>query len=120
MIDTVSPTVVSIDTVRREKQIADAALSAAPVPDFIKARSIADMTDEEQDHWLMGIRARRLEAIRRVEAVKQQKAELSSLSSRHKLEKKLEQVRRQEEKLNVTLEKLEELVFQARALALQL
>lgn len=111
-------TVVSLDAVKRDKMMEAAA--EEPVPEFIKPRSIADMSDTEQDNYLLAIRARRLEAVRKVEAVKQAKNELSALSSRHKLERKLEQVRKAEEKVIASIEKLEELVFQARALSLQL
>jgi hypothetical protein len=112
--------IVSLEDVKRDKMLDEAARDPDAVPEFIKARSIADMTETEQDEWLIGIRSRRLEAIRKLETVKQAKTELSALSARHKLEKKLEQVRKAEEKVLASLEKLEELVFQARALSLQL
>lgn len=113
-------TIVNIDAVRRDQQIADALLPNAPVPEFIKPRSIADMTDTEQETMLIALRQRRLEAVQKLQQLQKQKAEIASVSSRLKLEKKIEQIKRQEEKAITALDKLEELVFQGRALALQL
>jgi hypothetical protein len=120
MSDAPTATIVSIDAVRRDQQIAEALLPDAPVPDFIKPRSIADMTDTEQETMLIALRTRRLEAIQKIQQMQKQKADLSSANSRIKLEKKLEQIKRQEEKTLAAIDKLEELIFQGRALALQL
>jgi len=66
--------VIALETVRRE-----AVPASDTPPDFIKPRSITDMTDTEADAFLVALRERRLRA---AEMIKQQKAAKAAVDSR--------------------------------------
>lgn len=107
--------VVHLDSVKQQA----ATPAADAVPEFIKPRSIADMTDLEQDQYMAALRDRRLKAMQAVSEAKRAKAEASSLADRKKIESKIVQCERVEQKLIEQTEKLETLVIQLRTLVVQ-
>lgn len=88
-------------------------------PEFIKPRSIIDMTDTEQDAFLIDLRNRRLRAQQLLKIAQEQKAAIASAAARMKIEKKAAMVARAEERVGAAIERLEEQLFQLRALVLQ-
>lgn len=106
--------VIALETAHRE-----AVPASDTPPDFIKPRSIVDMTDTEADAFLVALRERRLRAAEMIKQQKAAKAAVDSAVARQKIEKKIAQCERAEERLGVALDKLETLVFQLRALVLQ-
>lgn len=120
-----SDNIVKLEQARREMSLtnADAAASAGQpsdtVPDFIKPRSIADMTDTEADAFLVDLRNRRMKAQQLIKQQKEAKAAIASAAARAKIEKKIAQVERAEAKAGDAIDKLETLLFQLRALVLQ-
>jgi len=89
------------------------------VDDPINPKSLLNMTDVEQDAFLQTLRDRRLRAAELIKSAQQAKHHASSIASAIKLERKAEQAQRQYEKANKALERLEELLYDLRALTLQ-
>ena len=106
-----SDNVVSLEQTRRDAQLA--------VPEFIKPRSLAEQPDSEQDAYLIALRDRRLAATRKLAEAKEAKAQLANLSARMKIEKKIAQVDKAAVKAQEVHDKLEQLIFDLRALILQ-
>lgn len=114
-----SDNIVSLEQTRREVQAAANLAPDAPVPEFIKPRGLSDMTDMEQDAYLIALRDRRLAATRKLVEAKEAKAQLANLSARMKIEKKIAQVDKAAVKAQEVHDKLEQLIFDLRALILQ-
>ena len=117
--DTNKDNVVSFELARREAATVAAPPDPNAIPEFIKPRSITDMTETEALAHLTALRERRLRYSVILNEQQEKKANLASAVSRAKVEKKIEQVKRQEEKVDKQIEKLEELVYQLRALIIQ-
>jgi len=89
------------------------------VDDPIQPKSLLNMTDVEQDMFLQSLRDRRLRAAEMIKAAQHAKHQASSIASAIKLERKAEQAQRQYDKANKALERLEEMLYDLRALTLQ-
>jgi len=89
------------------------------VDDPINPKSILNMTDVEQDVFLQQLRERRLRVVQVLKEAQRAKAQASSLASALRLEKKGEQVQKQLDKVTKAMDRLEELVYDLRALTLQ-
>jgi hypothetical protein len=87
--------------------------------DAITPKSLLNMTDIEQDMFLQHLRERRLRVVELMRQAAIAKQHTTSVASLMKLEKKQDQVERQLERATKALEKLEELIYDMRALALQ-
>jgi hypothetical protein len=85
----------------------------------ITPKSLLNMTDLEQDMFLQQLRERRLRVVELMRQAAIAKQHTSSVAALMKLEKKQDQVERQLERTTKALEKLEELIYDMRALALQ-
>lgn len=97
-----------------------ASATAEPaIPEFIKPRSIADMSDTEADAHLIALRDRRMKMAAYLKEQEQAKANVASAVALHKIEKKIGMVKRAEEKLVAAFEKMEEQLHQLRALRIQ-
>lgn len=112
-----SDNVVSMEQLRRDA--ATAVPASDTIPEFIKPKSIIDMTDTEADAFLVDLRNRRLRAQQLLKQANEQKAAIASAAARMKIEKKAAMVQRAEERVGAAIEKLEEQLFQLRALILQ-
>jgi BarA-like signal transduction histidine kinase len=77
------------------------------------------MTDIEQDMFLQHLRERRLRVVELMRQAARAKQQITSAAALMKFEKKQDQVEKQLERTHKALEKLEELVYDMRALALQ-
>jgi primosomal protein N'' len=91
----------------------------APKVDPISPKTLADMTDLEQEMFLRVKRERRLRAAEAVKAANAAKAKANSLAGALKIEKKVDQLQRQLTKVDSAMDKMEELMHQLRALRLQ-
>ena len=111
--------VVVLDLAKQAQQASPPADTDA-VPDFIKPHHIGTMSATDADLYLSSLRDRRLRAAQQIAEAKQAKQNIANIASRDKVERKIAQVARAAEKADVACEKLEELVFQMRALQLQL
>jgi hypothetical protein len=89
------------------------------VDEAITPKSLLNMTDLEQDMFLQQLRERRLRVVELMRQATIAKQQATSVSALMKLEKKQDQVERQLERATKALEKLEELIYDMRALALQ-
>jgi hypothetical protein len=89
------------------------------VDDPINPKSILNMTDVEQDVYLQHLRERRMKAVEILKRADIARREATTVAIAIRIEKKAEQVQRQVEKADKALEKLEELIYGLRALALQ-
>ena len=87
--------------------------------DPIQPKSLLNMTDVEQDVFLQQLRDRRLRASEMIKEAQRAKHHASSIASAIKVERKAEQAQRQYVKANKALERLEELLYDLRALTLQ-
>lgn len=85
----------------------------------INPKSLANMTDVEQEAWLRSIRDRRLKAIVAVRDAHEKKVRATVISGMVKIEKKTAQIDKVTEKIDKDMEKLEQLLFDLRALQLQ-
>ena len=89
------------------------------VDDPIQPKSLLNMTDVEQDVFLQQLRDRRLRASEMIKEAQRAKHHASSIATAIKVERKAEQAQRQYVKANKALERLEELLYDLRALTLQ-
>jgi primosomal protein N'' len=89
------------------------------IDDPITPRSLMTMTDLEQDMFLQHLRERRLRVVELMRAAEAAKQRASSVVTKMKLEKKGDQVEKQLERTTKALDKLEELIYDLRALTLQ-
>jgi hypothetical protein len=89
------------------------------VDDPIQPRSLLNMSDLEQDMFLQHLRERRLRVVELARAANVAKQRASSVSIKLKLEKKEDQVEKQLERALKSLDRLEELIYDMRALHLQ-
>jgi hypothetical protein len=87
--------------------------------DPIDPKSLLNMTDVEQDMFLLQLRERRMRVVQVLKAAQQSRMQANTLASALKLEKKADQVQKQLDKATKALDKLEELVYGLRALHLQ-
>jgi hypothetical protein len=89
------------------------------VDDPISPKSLLNMTDVEQDMFLQQLRDRRLRAAEMIKQAQLAKHHATSIASSIKVERKAEQAQRQFIKASKALERLEELLYDLRALTLQ-
>ena len=89
------------------------------VDDAITPKSLLTMTDIEQDLFLQHLRERRLRVVELMRQAALAKHKITSAAALMKFEKKQDQVEKQLERSHKALEKLEELIYDMRALALQ-
>jgi hypothetical protein len=108
-----SDNIIQLDAVKQQAALPD------EVPEFIKPRGIADMTDIDADMYMASLRDRRLKAAQQVSEAKQAKARVDNLNNRQKLERKIAQVERADIKAKEAVEKLEDLLIQMRTMVIQ-
>ena len=101
------------------RQPSTPAVAGVAVDDPITPRSLMTMTDLEQDMFLQHLRERRLRVVELMRAAEAAKQRASSVVTKMKLEKKGDQVEKQLERTTKALDKLEELIYDLRALTLQ-
>ena len=101
------------------RQHAVTSSAGVSVDDAINPRSLLTMTDIEQDMFLQHLRERRLRVVELMRQAARAKQQITSAAALMKFEKKQDQVEKQLERTHKALEKLEELVYDMRALALQ-
>jgi predicted nucleic acid-binding Zn-ribbon protein len=94
-------------------------VAASSVDEAITPKSLLDMSDLEQDAFLSSLRDRRMRAAEALRAAQEAKRYASSVQASVKLEKKADQVQRQLDRAGKALDKLEELIYDLRALTLQ-
>lgn len=87
--------------------------------DPINPKSLLNMTDVEQEVFLNQLRDRRMRAAEQMRRAAHAKLQVTALAISIKLEKKADQVQRQYDKASKALDKLEELIYDLRALTLQ-
>lgn len=102
----------------RQPQATPAAGVVMP-DDPINPKSLLNMTDVEQDMWLNQLRERRLKAAEAIKQAQIAKHHATSIASAIKVERKAEQAQRQYVKASKALERLEEIIYDLRALTLQ-
>jgi len=102
----------------RQPQV-DKPAAGVAADDPINPKSILNMTDVEQDMLLQQLRERRMKAVEILKRADIARREATTVAIAIRIEKKAEQVQRQVEKADKALEKLEELIYGLRALALQ-
>lgn len=90
------------------------------VPEFIQPHDMRSMSDEELDALIAGMRERRLRMFHQWEASEREKREKQTVKVRLKLDKKWAQIDKAYAKANDDLDKLEKLIFEYRALRMQL
>jgi len=93
--------------------------AGASVDEAITPKSLLNMTDVEQDVFLNQLRERRLRAAELIKAAQVAKHQATSIASAIKIERKADQAQRQFDKASKALERLEELIYDLRALTLQ-
>jgi len=101
------------------RQPAVSTAAGVSVDEAITPRSLLTMTDIEQDMFLQHLRDRRLRVVELMRQAALAKHKITAASALMKFEKKQDQVEKQLERANKVLEKLEELIYDMRALALQ-
>ena len=101
------------------RQPSKQAVAGVAVDDPIQPKSLLNMTDVEQDAFLQQLRERRLRAAEVIKAAQIAKHQASSIASAIKIERKAEQAQRQYIKASKALDRLEELLYDLRALTLQ-
>jgi hypothetical protein len=105
--------------VKLRQPVGDANRAGVSVDEAITPKSLLNMSDLEQDMFLQHLRERRLRVVELMRQATIAKQQATSVASLMKLEKKQDQVERQLERATKALEKLEELIYDMRALALQ-
>lgn len=110
--------IVNLEQVKRDVTLASGTPSSDTVPEFIKPRSIVDMTDTEQDAFLLELRNRRLRAQQIIKEQREAAAAVESAKARDKIERKIAMCMRAEERVGKAIEKLEAELFSLRALVL--
>lgn len=103
----------------RQPPSTQTAAVAVGASDPIQPKSLINMTDAEQDMFLQHLRERRLRVVELLRAASAAKKEATTVAALVKLEKKQVQVTKQLDKATASLERLEELIYDMRALALQ-
>ncbi len=101
------------------RQPAVTSAAGVAVDDAINPKSLLNMTDVEQEVFLNGLRDRRMRAAEQMRRAAHAKLQVTALAISIKLEKKADQVQRQYDKASKALDKLEELIYDLRALTLQ-
>ena len=96
-----------------------ASSSGASVDEAINPKSFMNMSDLEQDMFLQQLRERRMRVVEVLKAAKAAKSQATSIAAKVKLERKIDQLEKQLERTTKALDKLEELVYDVRALTLQ-
>ena len=94
--------------------------AAALVDEAITPKSLADMTELEQEMFLRTLRDRRLKASQILTAARAAKRHTATVQASVKLEKKIEAVQKQYDRVDAALNKLEDMLISLRALQLQL
>ena len=103
----------------RQPPAKGAGVSADIVDVAITPKSLANMSDLEQDMFLQHLRERRLRAVEILKQAAIAKRKQDSIVTLVKLEKKADQVERQLEKTTKALDQLEKYIYDLRALHLQ-
>jgi len=88
----------------------------ASVDEAINPKSFMNMSDLEQDMFLQQLRERRMRVVEVLKAAKAAKSQATSIAAKVKLERKIDQLEKQLERTTKALDKLEELVYDVRAL----
>lgn len=101
------------------RQPAVTSAAGVVVDDAINPKSLLNMTDVEQEVFLNQLRDRRMRAAEAMRRAAHAKLQVTALAISIKLEKKADQVQRQYTKASKALDKLEELIYDLRALTLQ-
>ena len=101
------------------RQPTQQSVAGVGVDDPIQPKSLLNMTDVEQDAFLQQLRDRRLRASEMIKAAQLAKHHASSIATAIKVERKAEQAQRQYVKASKALDRLEELLYDLRALTLQ-
>jgi hypothetical protein len=91
----------------------------ASTDDPINPKSLLNMTDVEQDLFLQHLRERRMRVAAIIKEAAAAKHRATSIAAAVRLEKKADQVNKQYERATKALDKLEELIYDLRALHLQ-
>lgn len=89
------------------------------VPEFITAKDIDSMTDDELDAMIASIRTRRLQSYLMYKQTKDEKDALAHDKVRVRIEKKCDQILRTIDASNKNLDKLEQQISELRGLRLQ-
>lgn len=86
----------------------------------INPKSILDMTEVEQELFLRSLRDRRLKAAEAIANARAAKRQIANVQNNVRMEKKIEAVQKQHDRVATALAKLEEMVLSMRALQLHL
>jgi len=105
--------------VKLRQPTASSSSAGVAIGDVINPKSLLNMTDVEQEVFLNQLRDRRMRAAEQMRRAAHAKLQVTALAISIKLEKKADQVQRQYDKANKALDKLEELIYDLRALTLQ-
>jgi hypothetical protein len=95
-----------------------AKVAGVGVDDPILPKSLLNMTQVEQEVFLAALQARRLRAAEIIKQAHVAKRQADSVANMVKIEKKAEQANKQYEKASKALDRLEILLYDLRALAL--
>jgi len=105
--------------VKLRQPTASSSSAGVAIGDVINPKSLLNMTDVEQEVFLNQLRDRRMRAAEQMRRAAHAKLQVTALAISIKLEKKADQVQRQYDKASKALDKLEELIYDLRALTLQ-
>lgn len=89
------------------------------IPEFITARDIEQMTDDEHDSLVAAIRTRRLNSYLIYKQTKDQKAAIEDEKNAARVDKKCEQIIKTINATDKALDKLEQQIAELRGLRLQ-
>lgn len=89
------------------------------VPEFITAKDIDEMNDDELDTLVSAIRTRRLASYHVYKQTKDEKNKLEQGKTREKIEKKCEQIIKDINAADKALDKMEQHISELRGLRLQ-
>jgi hypothetical protein len=95
-----------------------AKVAGVGVDDPMLPKSLHNMTEVEQEVFLNSLRERRLRAAAIIKQAHIAKRQADSISSMVKIEKKAEQANKQYEKVDKALKRLEDMLYDLRAIAL--
>ena len=96
-----------------------AVVGATASSDPINPKSLLNMTDVEQDMFLEELRQRRMRAVEILRQAALARQNAQSISNALKLERKAKQCEKELDKVTKSLERLEQALYDLRALTLQ-
>ncbi len=94
-------------------------VNANGAPDFITRVDISQMSDEQLDEMIAGIRNRRMRAFLIYQTTEEQKKEIADAKTAAAVEKQLGMIAKQLDATNKSIDKLETMTHKLRGLRLQ-